>query len=145
MYRYNSGNKGQYFNLYYYSVLNIKINDFPNMVKKFDNQIFNINEEGLSTLRKVSLESEGVAHTYPLLAQEITNLTGYQSVAATGNYARAKYREGLLRFPLREPSSGKPRLSGKHLNEEIWIRNDSRNLLVSITSIDTVVRLHNRK
>jgi len=145
LYRYNSGNKGQYFNLYYYSVLNIKINDFPNMVKKFDNQIFNINEEGLSTLRKVSLESEGVAHTYPLLAQEITNLTGYQSVAATGNYARAKYREGLLRFPLREPSSGKPRLSGKHLNEEIWIRNDSRNLLVSITSIDTVVRLHNRK
>jgi hypothetical protein len=143
LYLYNEGQRGVYFDEDYYSVLKLNINEYGSLVKKFDNSIWNVNEDALANIEEVYAETEGVRHTYSVLSDEIVNVSGYQNNVLGNN--RAKYRQGLLRFPLRERSSGKPRLSGKSSEMQLKIDNSVGNNKFSLTSIDTLVRLHSRK
>jgi hypothetical protein len=137
LYLQGKGEKGRFYDEYYYSMLRVNINKFANITKTFDNTAWSMNDDALSKIREVSAESEGVKHTYNNLSAVIANLASSYS---TSN--RAKYREGILRFPLREiDGSGKPRLRGKNMSLELWVENDSDNKKFSLTSIDTIVRV----
>ena len=142
-YVHNMGERGSYYGNMYYSVLQLNVNEYPTYVKKFDNMIWNINEESLKNIGKVVMESEGVTHEYENLSAEIVNVAGYRDDFQRVH--RAKYRQGLLKFPIREPKSKKPRLSGKSMKLQLWIRNTYENLKANITTIQTNIRLHNRK
>lgn len=141
IHQFGVGVRGNFFGRQYYSFLNIRLNHQSRLVKKFDTSIINMNEEALAYMSKVSFSSEGNTHAYLNLADEITNVGGY---ATGGVNNRAKYRQGLLRFPIRERESGKPRLSGKSADMQMWYDN-SGDIGVSITNIDTVIRYHSRK
>ena len=132
------GEKSKFFGSYYYSMLRININKFPNVVKTFDNSAWNLsNQDALSNINKVSAVSEGITHTYNNLSSVIANLASSYS---TNN--RAKYREGILKFPLREiDGNSKPRLRGKSMSLEVWVKNDNNNNKFSLTSVDTIVRV----
>jgi hypothetical protein len=136
LYLNGKGEKGSFYDEYYYSMLRYNVNKFPNLTKIYDNTAWNVNDDALSKIGRVSAESEGVTHTYSNLSSVIANIASSYSVNN-----RAKYREGLLRFPLREVDGfNKPRLRGKNMSLELWVENDTENKKFSLTSIDTVVR-----
>jgi hypothetical protein len=139
IWRYNSGNKGLFFNELYHSYLEFNINHQSRMAKKYDTSLWNINEEALSNIRTVTFKAENRIHEYVNLSNEIVNINGY---LAGGN--RARYREGTLRFPIREQNSGKPRLTGKVAQMTIWYENID-NKKISLTNIDTIIRYTHRK
>lgn len=141
IYKYNSGNKGNFFGVDYYSYLKFNINHNSQLVKKFDTSIWNINESSISNIRRVDFTSGSTQHRYNDLSTEIVNLNGFKTGSVLN---RVRYREGLLRFPIRERDSGKQRLAGKSATLEIWFEN-SGNKLLSISNIDTVIRYHSRK
>ena len=141
IFKYNEGSKGYFFNKYFYSYLRFNVNYQSRFVKKFDTSIWNVNLDSLSNIETVSFTSEEVKHSYDDLSDETVNLNGFK---INNVINRVKYREGLLRFPIRERSSGKPRLTGKSMKVEIWFKN-SGNKLFSLSNIDTVVRYHSRK
>ena len=141
MYRYNEGVRGNFFGNFYDSYLSISINHQSRFVKKFDTALWNVNPESLEGIKTVTFESEGLIHKYDDLSLEMTNLNGYE----TNNVLnRVKYREGLLRFPIRERDSSKQRLTGKSATLDI-VYDNSGDKKISLANIDTAVRYHYRK
>jgi hypothetical protein len=138
-YIYNKGNRGQFFNQTFHSYLSIDINYQSRMVKKFDTSLWNVNEEALPNIRTVTFKAENTEHQFFRLSDEIVNIQGYQALTN-----RAKYREGTLRFPIRENKSKKPRLTGKTAELSLYYDNLS-NDIISLSNIDTLIRFHNRK
>ncbi len=141
IYRYNAGNRGQFFDEYYYSYVDLSLNYQPRLAKKFDTSIWNVNEEAVSNIKRVDFIASSILHRYNDLSSELTNVNGFKTGVNTN---RVKYRGGLLRFPIRERDSSKQRLTGKTADLEFWYDN-STNKKLSISNIDTVVRYHSRK
>jgi hypothetical protein len=141
LYIYNKGTKGLFFDEFFYSYLKFNINYQSRLVKKFDSSIWNVNESSITNIRRVDFTSESLQHRYNDLSDEIVNINGFKT---GGLLNRVRYREGLLRFPIRERNSNKSRLAGKSAKIEIWFEN-SNNKLLSLSNIDTVVRYHSRK
>lgn len=139
IYIYNRGNRGQFMGVNYYSAIQYVINKYPNAVKRFDVSIMNINEDSLSLIERVLMETENNFQAIPNLANEIVNINGYGGV---GFIKRAKWRQGLLKFPTREKGK-KDRLTGKNAEFIVYFKNKS-NKKVSLTSVDTLIRLHNK-
>jgi hypothetical protein len=141
LWEYNTGNRGSFMNKYFYSYLNFSINHDSKSVKKFDNSVWNVNEEGLLGIKRVIFKAEGIVQEYKDLSAEMVNLSGYSA------NNRVKYREGLLKFPIRERSylGVKPRLTGKHAKMSFFYDNLKSDKKFSLSNIDTIIRYHHRK
>ena len=139
IYIYNRGNRGQFMGVSYYSAMQYVINKYPNAVKRFDVSIMNINEDSLGLMERVLMKTENNFQVIPSLANEIVNISGYGGV---GFIRRAKWRQGLLKFPTREKGK-RDRLTGKQAEFIVYFKNQL-NKKVSLTSVDTLIRLHNK-
>ncbi len=137
LYIYNKGNRGEFMDAYYYSAIQFVVNKYPNAVKRFDTQMLNINEPAVDIIERVKMETENNFHTIPNLATETVNFVGYGA-----NERRAKWRQGLLKFPTRERGK-RSRLTGKQAEFKFYFKNRD-NIKTSLTSVDTLIRVHNR-
>lgn len=136
-------NVGKFYNRLYNSYIKYSINKYPSVSKYFDNHIMNINSDFNDLIDQVYIESnEDSTITADInMFIDNENRTGY-----VPNSARAEYKAGLLRFPLRDSvrraEEGK-RISGKSADISYMIQADGVKK-PSLTSADTLVRVIQR-
>lgn len=137
LYLHGHGKYGQFYGVYYKSVLEFIVNPNAAFAKVFDNGRINIEQSGVKRIGKIYLETEESSH----------ELYGQQSNVISDS--RIQFKEGLLRFPYFELNAKKPRLRGQYLIVRLEIDNqnqqiDGEDIPVRITSWETTYRFSAR-
>lgn len=135
--QHNIGKRGHFYGSYYYSALLFTVNKFPSMVKKFDTNLLNINKDGVDVLKLAKYITEEQSHSVDVLTESVNVQGGYAA------NRRAKFRNGLYRFPTRARNERK-RITGKYMETGYHIINDTDDKKFSLTSVDTLTRFHKR-
>lgn len=126
IYLHHYGKRGQYFGVYYPTILQFVIQAETLKANYFDNLLLHINKEGhtkIKTIRIASHNPAGQAHTL---------------TRATDN--RIKYLEGSLRLPLRQNTHTKGPLLAEAILITIEIANDPQSTQVVISAADVDFR-----
>lgn len=136
-YFHNKGKYGQFYGVYYPSVLRFIVNPNFNYNKYFDNMFVNVNKGGQIRIGKVKITTE----------DQVQELTYQENGVVTDK--RFDFRQSQLRFPLREKAIGVPRNTGDVMTIEITVDNenqevDNQNKQVVILAAETTYRMKNR-
>jgi len=131
IYKHNDGDRGRFYGNLHNSKLEFIINKPPMYPKIFDIMRMAVNKDSINIIDKANFTTELQTQSVTL-STEMVNTLGY-SIAN-----RAKFREGLLRFPIREKGK-KERMRGKQLTVEFDIKNDGSNLF-RLFSVETLYR-----
>ena len=136
----NKGKIGEFYSNTYYSYLEFSVNKYPSVSKQFDNMVLNINEDGVKRLFTADFLSDIDISANVNIRSENILVNGY------GVNRRARYRGGLLRFPMRDLDkllpSGK-RLTGKSVDVKLKFENFEEER-ATITSADVLARVNHR-